>query len=46
MIRSPARPFRNARIHGANCTIAVEPTRPIEGLIRDIETNEPIPARS
>ena len=30
------------RIHGANCTVAVEPTRPIEGLVRDIETNEPI----
>ena len=30
-------------VHGANCTIAVEPTRPIEGTVRDIETGEPIP---
>ncbi len=29
--------------YGALCTVAVEPTRPIEGFVRDIETNEPIP---
>jgi beta-lactamase regulating signal transducer with metallopeptidase domain/protocatechuate 3,4-dioxygenase beta subunit len=29
--------------HGAECTIAVEPTRPIEGVLRDAETGEPIP---
>ena len=29
--------------HGAHCTIAVEPTRPIEGFVRDADTNEPIP---
>ncbi len=30
-------------IHGASFTIAVEPTRPIEGFVRDSETNQPIP---
>ncbi len=30
-------------IHGASCTIAVEPTRPIEGFVRDAATNQPIP---
>jgi beta-lactamase regulating signal transducer with metallopeptidase domain len=30
-------------IHGAKCTIAVAPTRPIEGFVRDSETREPIP---
>jgi beta-lactamase regulating signal transducer with metallopeptidase domain/protocatechuate 3,4-dioxygenase beta subunit len=29
--------------YGADCTIAVEPTRPIEGVVRDAETEEPIP---
>ena len=29
--------------HGADCTIAVEPGRPIEGMVRDAETKEPIP---
>jgi beta-lactamase regulating signal transducer with metallopeptidase domain len=29
--------------HGANCTIVVEPTRPIEGVVCDTETHEPIP---
>ncbi|MGO9469130.1 MAG: M56 family metallopeptidase [Isosphaeraceae bacterium] len=29
-------------IHGARCTIAVEPTRPIEGFVREAETNQPI----
>jgi len=29
--------------HGAVCTITVEPTRPIEGIVRDLETKEPIP---
>ncbi len=28
--------------HGAECTVAVEPTRPIEGVVRDIETKKPI----
>jgi beta-lactamase regulating signal transducer with metallopeptidase domain len=27
---------------GALCTVAVEPTRPIEGFVRDIETKKPI----
>jgi beta-lactamase regulating signal transducer with metallopeptidase domain len=30
-------------IHGAHCTILVEPTRPIQGIVRDAETNQPIP---
>jgi len=30
-------------IHGASCTIAVEPARPIEGFVRDAQTNQPIP---
>ena len=30
-------------IHGATCTIAVEPTRAIEGFVRDADTNAPIP---
>ncbi len=30
-------------IHGATCTIAVEPTRPIEGFVRDARTRQPIP---
>jgi beta-lactamase regulating signal transducer with metallopeptidase domain len=30
-------------IYGATCTIPVEPTRPIEGFIRDAETKQPIP---
>jgi beta-lactamase regulating signal transducer with metallopeptidase domain/protocatechuate 3,4-dioxygenase beta subunit len=30
-------------IHGARCVIAVEPTRPIEGFVRDAETKQPIP---
>jgi beta-lactamase regulating signal transducer with metallopeptidase domain len=30
-------------IHGARCTIAVEPTRPIDGTVRDAETGAPIP---
>ncbi len=29
--------------HGADCTIAVEPGRPIEGFVRDAENKEPIP---
>ena len=29
--------------YGANCTIAVEPSRPIEGVVRDAETRQPIP---
>ena len=29
--------------YGADCTIAVEPTRPIEGVVRDIDTKDPIP---
>jgi len=29
--------------YGANCTIVVEPTRLIEGVVRDIVTNQPIP---
>ncbi len=29
--------------HGALCTIAVQPARLIEGLVRDAETKEPIP---
>jgi beta-lactamase regulating signal transducer with metallopeptidase domain len=29
--------------HGALCTIVVVPTRPIEGVVRDAETHEPIP---
>ena len=32
----------NLESHGADCTIAVEPTRPIEGIVRDAETREPI----
>jgi beta-lactamase regulating signal transducer with metallopeptidase domain/protocatechuate 3,4-dioxygenase beta subunit len=28
---------------GATCTVSVEPTRPIEGIVRDIETKQPIP---
>ncbi len=28
--------------YGADCTIAVAPTRPIEGFVRDVETKEPI----
>ncbi len=31
------------RIYGADCTIVVETTRPIEGIVHDAETNEPIP---
>ena len=30
-------------IHGATCTVAVEPTRPIEGFVRDAQTKQPIP---
>ncbi len=30
-------------IYGADCTVPVEPTRPIEGVVRDIETKQPIP---
>ena len=29
--------------YGADCTLVVQPTRPIEGIIRDLETGEPIP---
>ncbi len=29
--------------YGADCTIAVEPTRPIEGIVRDAASGEPIP---
>jgi beta-lactamase regulating signal transducer with metallopeptidase domain len=29
-------------INGARCTITVEPSRPIEGIVHDIETNEPL----
>ena len=29
--------------YGADCTIAVEPSRAIEGFVRDLETGEPIP---
>ncbi|MEJ7637910.1 MAG: carboxypeptidase-like regulatory domain-containing protein, partial [Singulisphaera sp.] len=32
--------------YGADCTVAVEPTRPIEGVVRDLETKEPIPGAS
>jgi len=32
--------------HGAECTVAVEPTRPIEGVVRDIETKKPIAGAS
>ncbi len=28
--------------YGATCTIAVDPTRPIEGFVRDSQTKEPI----
>ena len=31
------------RLYGATCTITVEPTRPIEGFVRDAETKQPIP---
>jgi len=30
-------------LHGADCTIVVQPSRPIEGVVRDLETREPIP---
>ncbi len=30
-------------LYGADCTIPVEPTRPIEGIVRDARTDEPIP---
>ena len=30
-------------IYGADCTIVMESTRPIEGIVHDAETNEPIP---
>ena len=39
----PFRGLDEPAIHGATCTIAVEPTRPIEGFVRDAVTNEPIP---
>jgi beta-lactamase regulating signal transducer with metallopeptidase domain len=43
----PRDPFfhglEESAIHGATCTISVEPTRPIEGFVRDAETNQPIP---
>jgi hypothetical protein len=29
-------------VYGASCTIAVEPTRPIEGFVRDAATGQPI----
>jgi beta-lactamase regulating signal transducer with metallopeptidase domain/protocatechuate 3,4-dioxygenase beta subunit len=32
--------------HGAECTVAVEPARPIEGVVRDIETKQPIAGAS
>ncbi|WP_422928773.1 M56 family metallopeptidase [Singulisphaera sp. PoT] len=35
--------FNDPAVYGANCTIPVSPTRPIEGIVRDVETNEPIP---
>ena len=35
--------FAEPGTYGANCTIAVEPSRPIEGLVRDAETRRPIP---
>jgi beta-lactamase regulating signal transducer with metallopeptidase domain len=30
-------------IYGADCTIVVPSSRPIEGIVRDLETKEPIP---
>ena len=37
------RAWTNPSIYGADCTIAVEPTRPIEGVVRDADTKAPIP---
>jgi beta-lactamase regulating signal transducer with metallopeptidase domain len=41
--RSPeVRNLDDPGIHGADCMIAVEPTRVIEGTVHDVETHEPI----
>jgi len=37
------RDLRDLGPHGDNFTITVEPTRPIEGVVRDLDTGEPIP---
>ena len=42
--RDPSvRGLGDAATYGATCTITVEPTRPIEGFVRDAVTNQPIP---
>ncbi len=42
--RDPSvRGLSEAATYGATCTITVEPTRPIEGFVRDAETKQPIP---
>ena len=42
--RDPSvRGLGEAATYGATCTITVEPTRPIEGFVRDAETKQPIP---
>ncbi len=34
--------LEDSTIYGATCTIPVEPTRPIEGFVRDAQTKKPI----
>jgi beta-lactamase regulating signal transducer with metallopeptidase domain/protocatechuate 3,4-dioxygenase beta subunit len=43
--RSPSayRDLRDLQAYGADCTIVSAPTRPIEGIVKDLETGEPIP---
>ena len=36
-------PLLDRGTYGADCTIVVEPGQPIEGVVRDKETNDPIP---